>query len=81
MAKNAKIFNRLLRIAINRHSHHHSSCEMERSIVLASLVSIAMSQGLLTITGHPRDTHVAPGGTVNYLNLIPSKTSLKAANH
>ena len=43
---------------------------MERILVLASLVSLSMGQGLLTITQHPRDTHVAPGGTVRSLNRL-----------
>ena len=40
---------------------------MERMLVLISVVSLSNGQGLLTITQHPRDTHVAPGGTVSSL--------------
>ena len=39
-------------------------------LMLASLVSLSIGQGLLTITQHPRDTHVAPGGTVRSLNRL-----------
>ena len=43
---------------------------MGRTLVLVSLVSLATGQhGLLSITQHPRDTHVAPGGTVSFRNI------------
>ena len=42
--------------------------------VLVSLVSLTTGQGLLSITQHPRDTHVAPGGTVSFPNSLKGVT-------
>ena len=47
-------------------------------LMLASLVSLSMGQGLLTITQHPRDTHVAPGGTVRFQNRLKYFCDFKA---
>ena len=45
-----------------------------RTLVLVSLVSLSTGQSLLSITQHPRDTHVAPGGTVSSLNWLKGVT-------